>query len=228
MKVVFCTPTITEPYPDYIKSLEKTASKLEEHGWETQSVYEIGNPYISAARAIMLRKALDAKPDAIVFLDHDISWEPEDMGKLLHTDAEVVGGTYRFKKDEEEYMGAIISNGDGIPVTRNDGCIKVDRLPAGFLKVTPKAIDRFMEMYPELVYGPRYAQSVDLFNHGVIDRQWMGEDYAFSKRWCDKCGDLWCVPNLNINHHSIDQVYKGNLHIFLRRQPGGDLHEGDQ
>ena len=63
-------------------------------------VHEVGSPYISAARATMLRKALDAKADVIVFIDHDLSWRPGDLLKLIETTGDVVGGTYRFKQDE--------------------------------------------------------------------------------------------------------------------------------
>ena len=40
---------------------------------------------VSGARAAMLRKALDAKADVIVFIDHDVSWAPEDLVKLIKT-----------------------------------------------------------------------------------------------------------------------------------------------
>jgi hypothetical protein len=42
----------------------------------------------------------------------------------------------------------------------------------------------------------------NLFNHGAWNGIWYGEDYAFSRRWLEKCGDIWIVPNLKLNHHS--------------------------
>jgi hypothetical protein len=66
-----------------------------------------------------------------------------------------------------------------------------------------------------------YHLSVDLFNHGVHDRIWWGEDYSFARRWKEKCGDIWLMPDLSIDHHAKDKVYEGNLHQFLLRQPGG-------
>jgi hypothetical protein len=56
--------------------VEASVPVLEAAGWEVGFVDERGNPYISAARATMLRKALDAKCDVVVFLDDDLSWEP--------------------------------------------------------------------------------------------------------------------------------------------------------
>jgi hypothetical protein len=106
-------------------------------------------------------------------------------------------------------------------VRASDGAISAKLAPAGFLKLTKEAIDKFMLAYPELCYGEMYHLSVDLFNHGVQDRIWWGEDYSFCRRWKDKCGDIWLVPDLSVDHHAKDKVYKGNLHQFLLRQPGG-------
>jgi hypothetical protein len=222
-KVVFCVPTIKRPYQQCLDSLEASIPLIKSAGWDEGMVNEVGNPYISAARATMLRKALDAKADVIVFIDHDLSWRPADLLTLIETPGDVVGGTYRFKADEVSYMGTIHSTPAGTPVVRADGAIKARLLPAGFLKVTTAAVDRFMTAYPDLCYGEKYRMSVDLFNHGAHKGVWWGEDYAFCRRWEECGGDAWLVPNLQLDHHSADKSYPGNFHTYLRQQPGGDL-----
>ncbi len=194
---------------------------IEAAGWESGMVLEIGCPYISNARATMLRKALDAKADVIVFLDHDVSFDPQDLLRLIQTEGDVVAGTYRYKREPEEYMGALCGNEAGRPLLRDDGCIKATAVPAGFLKITKEAVDRFLVAYPHLAYGPRYAPFVDLFNHGAHKGIWYGEDYAFSRNWIDLGGELWVIPDMKLNHHSADKCFAGNLHQFLLRQPGG-------
>ena len=224
-RVVFCTPTITKPYPAFLDALEASQPLIEEAGYSSGFVLETGNPYISAARATMLRKALDDKADIVVFLDHDLSWEPRALLTLIEAPGDVVAGTYRFKKPDEEYMGSWLRDGDGRPYGQMHGevpMIRADRIPAGFLKVTKEAVDRFMGAYPELVYGPRYNPSVDLFNHGAIEGVWYGEDYAFSRRWVETGEPLWLLPELQIDHHGADgTVYPGCLHDYLQRLPGG-------
>jgi glycosyltransferase involved in cell wall biosynthesis len=221
-KVVFCTPTVTRPYAPYLKALEDSVPLVKAAGWEDQVVFEIGNPYISAARAKMTRKALDAGADVIVYLDHDLSWEPKDLVTLLETEGDVVAGTYRMKYEFEDYMGTVYSQPDGRPVVRpSDGAMQAKTVPAGFLKVTKEAIDIYMTNYPDLCYGPKYSLSVDLFNHGAHKGLWWGEDYAFARRWNEIGGQIWLVPNLCIDHHTSEQVFKGNFHEFMMRQPGG-------
>lgn len=220
-KVIFATPSLAGPTSPYIKALEDSIPLIQAAGWDEAYIQEIGNPYISAARAAMTRKALDAKADVIVYLDYDLSWCPQDLLTLIEAEGDVVAGTYRMKQDEVIYMGTLHSNLQGTPQVRADGAIKSKTVPAGFLKVTKEAIDRFMAAYPDLCYGPKYNLSIDLFNHGAHKGLWWGEDYAFSRNWCDAGGEIWTVPNLNINHHRGDKVYEGNLHEFLMRQPGG-------
>jgi glycosyltransferase involved in cell wall biosynthesis len=223
VKLVLCVPTIRRPYQQCLDSIEASVPLLDAAGIEHQMVNEVGNPYISAARATMLRKALDAKADTIVFIDHDLSWNPQDLLTLAQTEGDVVAGTYRFKSDDVSYMSTIHSTHDGYPIVREDGAIKAKLVPAGFLKVTDKAVDRFMTAYPELCYGEKYRQSVDLFNHGAHEGVWWGEDYAFCRRWEAIGGDIWLVPDLQLDHHNPDKSYPGNFHIYLRQQPGGDL-----
>jgi hypothetical protein len=221
VKVVFCVPSLQGPTAPFVEALERSLPLIKAVGWEEGAVEERGCPYISYARAAMLRKALDAKADVIVFLDYDLSWEAQDLLTLIETKGDVVAGTYRFKKDEEVYMGVWRTDGAARPVIRDDGCFLASRIPAGFMKITREGVDRFMTAYPELTFGVRYNPSVDLFNHGVIDGVWYGEDYAFSKRWVDCGGEIALIPNLNINHHSGSAEFAGNLHEFMMRQPGG-------
>lgn len=223
MKVILCVPTIRKPYQQLLDSVRAAVPLLDAAGIEHGMVSEVGNPYVSQARNVMLRKALDAKADAIVFLDHDISFPPEALLKLVQTDDPVVAGTYRFKQDEEKYMGTVFSGPDGTPAVRKDGCIKAEWVPAGFLKVTEGAVHQFMGAYPHLLYGKRYAPYVNLFNHGAHNGIWYGEDYAFSRNWGDCGGKIWLIPDIDITHHTPEKAYPGNFHNFMRRQPGGDL-----
>lgn len=226
-KVVFCFPTITKPYAPFLEALSESVPVLDEAGWDHYTVSEVGNPYISNARNTMLRKALDVEPDVIVFLDHDLSWRPNDLLKLIETDGDMIAGLYRFKKPEVEYMGQILPNAEGYPIVRDDGCIHAFCVPAGFLKITPNTVNRFMRSYPELTYGSAYRPHVDIFNHGAHKGVWYGEDYALSRNWRDCGGEIWVVPDLTLTHHTSDAYYVGNYHEFLLRQPGGSLENVD-
>ena len=228
MKVVFATPSLGGPTKPYIEALEASLPLIKEAGWDEGYAQEIGNPYISVARASMTRKAIDAGADVVIYIDYDLSWDPEDLLTLLKTEGDVVAGTYRFKEPEEKYMGSIFTDSEGLPIARPDGCLKAQGAPAGFLKVTKSALQRFASAYPELLFGDPLAPCVDLFNHGAYKGIWWGEDYAFCRRWIDCGGDLWVIPNLNIDHHQGENIFKGNYHEYLLRLPGGSHAETEK
>ena len=169
----------------------------------------------------MLRKALDAMATTIVFIDHDLSWDAQDLLTLIEAEGDVVSGNYRFKKDDVEFMGTLIPDIHGLPQVRADGGLKAHFIPAGFLKITRNAVSRFIAAYPELTYGDRCNPCVDLFNHGAHDGMWYGEDFAFSRRWRELGGEIVILPQLNLVHHSPDKAYGGTYHEYLMRQPGG-------
>ena len=172
----------------------------------------------------MLRKAMLWGADIFLFLDDDLSWQPDALVRLLATKGDVVGGTYRFKVDgPETYMGTVLADPDGRPTVRGDGAIGCLNLPAGFLKVTKRAVDRFMEAFPDLVIDKDHNgfRSPDLFNHGAYGGTWWGEDYAFCRRWKEIGGEIWMVPDLDIDHHAKDKSYPGNVHRYWLREPGG-------
>ena len=213
-KVAFCTPTWERPTDAYLAALEASVPVLDAAGWEHHAAFEVTNPYISAARASMLGKALAWGADVVVFIDDDVSWEPQDLLKLIETEGDVVAGNYRYKTDDEvRFMGKPFLGETGHPLVRDDGCISMLAVPAGFLKVTANGVDRFIEAYPHLrmnwVEGGRNA---DLFNHGVYNGVWFGEDFAFSRNWVDLGGTIWCVPDLNLVHNSRGYWDKNGYH----------------
>jgi hypothetical protein len=222
-KVILCVPTVSKPYQCTLDSIAASVPLLEAAGWDHGIVFCIGCPYISHARSKMLRQALDAGATDIVFIDHDLSWQPDALLRLLQVPDDVVAGTYRFKREPEEYMGAQLTHDNGVPVCRADGLIDMHSIPAGFLKITRAGVARFIKAFPELTYGDACAPFVDLFNHGAHNGVWYGEDYAFARRWREKCGHIWLVPNIQIDHHTATDSYPGNFSNYLRRMPGGDL-----
>lgn len=217
MKVVFVTPTRARPHKNFIKALEESVPVLDKAGIEHSVIFEIGNHYISHALSLLVSKALASSPDAVVILEDDMSWEPQSLVDLINCDKDVVAGVYRYKDEKVDYMGVIETTADGKPVVV-DGLIRAMCLPTGFMKITPAAVKKFAEAYPNLVYGEGI---VDLFNHGAHEGKWWGQDYAFCRNYRNKCGDVWLMPNLDIHHNSGDDVHKGNFHEYLLRQPGG-------
>lgn len=178
-------------------------------------MWEIGCPYISGARATALGKCLKWGATHVVFIDDDMSWEPDDLITLLQTEGDVVAGNYRYKThDEVRFMGIPLLGPNKRPMVREDGCVDMLAVPAGFLRVSRLAIAQFLVAYPELRLGDE--GNVDLFNHGAHNGIWYGEDFAFSRRWHEMGNAIWCPPRLNLVHNgSKGETYGGTYHDYL-------------
>lgn len=217
---MFCIPTLVKPYQCTLDSLAASLPQLDAAGWKHSMVSEVGSAYISCARSVMLKKALDAKATAIVFIDHDLSWAPADLLALIEEPGDCVSGNYRFKYDDVEFMGVPLPDLLG-NVQASGGGIKGYWIPAGFLKITRRAVNRFLAAYPELAYGEKCSPHIDLFNHGAHEGVWYGEDYSFSRRWRELGGEITILPELDLVHHTTEKSYGGTYHEYLMRQPGG-------
>ena len=218
-KVIFCMAVVGAPHPKTVESIEASVPLLEAAGWEHGIAQEFNNPYISFARAELIWKAFDNGADVAFMVDHDMEWEPEALMKVLNTEGDVVVGTYRYKKEEEEYMGFINLDHKNSPICREDGCVSAYGVPPGFMKITKAAVQRSMKANPELLYGDPLRPRMDLFQHGAKDWLWWGEDYSFSQRYVKAGGELWIVPNVNVNHYNMQtgECFKGNFHEYLMR-----------
>jgi hypothetical protein len=225
-KVVFAVPVYpTEPYKQTVAAFEAETPFLKKAGWAAEVIYQKGLPYISAARALLLHTALKKDATVIVFVDQDISWTPGSAVKLIETEGGVVAGTYRYKHDEEHYMGGLREVEDGVAAVREDGCLEALVMPAGFLKVTREAVNKMISAHPELCCGEESNPHFDMFSHGIMEgevgnprsKEWRGEDTAACIRWVRMGEKLWCRPDLEITHHSATKDYPGNLKRYLER-----------
>jgi len=229
-KVVICIPTIVKPFQQCLDALEASVPLLDAAGIDHYTAWSVGSPYISHARAQMVTKCLNACADIVVFIDHDMSWRPEDLLKLIETEGDFVSGAYRFKDDNEEsYMGALLPDIHGMPQVRADGCVKAHCTPAGFLKMTRYGISKLMLFYPELNYISNGTLTPDLFQHGVHKGVWLGEDYSLCRRWLEMGEEIWVIPDMNIDHYNSEgRCWPGNYHSYLLRQPGGSEWKGEE
>ena len=94
---------------------------------------------IQRARNDTIALALKNNFDDVIFIDSDISWEPEWISKLLNYPVDVVGGTYRRKTDQNESYVCKNTKNPAAVDTRT-GLMKVDGLGCGFVRLSRKAM----------------------------------------------------------------------------------------
>jgi acyl-CoA synthetase (AMP-forming)/AMP-acid ligase II len=85
-------------YVNYMKSLIATISRMKEVGVELHLEFCNNDSLVSRARNNLVAKAMtNPNMTHMLFIDNDITWDPDSILKLLVADKPLVGGIYPLK-----------------------------------------------------------------------------------------------------------------------------------
>lgn len=202
-------------------SLFEAARALDAAGIDTEFALLVGHCHVDDARNLLVAKFLDSAADELMFIDADMGWQPHELVAIAAADRDVVGASYRLKKDESEFPcqfrpGEIWSDEDGL--------IEVNALPTGFLKIHRRVFERLAER--SRVYRPdARAEPVREFFFRWIDptsQLRVSGDYHFCHRWRACGGAIYVNPEVNLLH-SGPKLWDGSLGSHLRVKAGLEL-----
>lgn len=154
----------------------------------------------------------------LVLIDDDVAWKSPDFFRLLSHPVDIVGATYRFKRDDKEGFplnwdhDQIEYDGENPRLrTTPTGLLKVLDLPTGFLRITRRCVEDMISAYGARSYWDTIAEAPAWalfdFDH-VFERDpspsrpggYRGEDYVFCRRYRDIGGSVYLDPELRIDH----------------------------
>lgn len=149
--------------------------------------------------------------DDVVWIDSDIEWNPEWILKLLNSDKDVIGGTYRKKTDEiEEY---VLKKVDKVDIV--NGLLEVDGLGFGFIKLSRKAMQMLWDAAIEYHSGGKTARNI--FECGLSeDRELIGEDIMVCKKIIASGLKIYLDVSMTCNHIG-DKKFVGNFSNWINR-----------
>jgi len=175
-KILVTVPTFETIFPDTFKCIwdAMKATKGYEIDFETVRGYSVDR-----ARNLCVHKAIEAGADWILFVDSDMTFEPDFLAKLLEWDEDVVMGYYDHReKDGGENGGRTnlcklgqISYMEQITVDEMDDAwgegydlVEVKGGGLGFCLMKVGIFQRFMYPWFDFVeYGDGQCLSEDLF-----------------------------------------------------------------
>lgn len=203
-----------KPYANTVDSLLAETMLGFGQGVHFLVMWEVGCSLIGVARNRLAQRFLDIpEADCLVFVDSDMSWTGGDLARLAKRPQDVIGGTYRAKRDDTLFHVR------GSP-EKIDDLYKVDGLPGGFLKINRSVFSQ-IEANPYTDENGRAMR--DYFPCGYHDGAVWGEDYNFCRLWRESGGEVWLDPSLKLRHHDGNHLYEGDFEAWL-----GSLSNGDQ
>ncbi len=174
----------------------------------------------------------------LLFIDADISYEPEQVLRFLQFNKEVCAGIYPLKRYnwdmlkkkmlagyenlESAGLSYVIELKEQYQMVNGFG--RVAQAGTGFLMIQRKVLEAMAQKYPELKYkvlGPQGEKDHFALFNCLIDEKgdYLSEDYSFCKRWTDMGGEIWADFQSRLNHMGPEN-FKGDVaQNFLMNAP---------
>jgi hypothetical protein len=165
----------------------------------------------------------ESKASHLLFVDSDISFNPDLCLRLLHFKKEVVGAAYAMRRLELNKLRDGVKAGKSFerawldahrfacskPLRQEGPLIEVQQIGLGFTLLARSVFEKMITQCDLRRYHNSQADShtttAPLF--GFFDRidlpdgQRLGEDYAFCERWRTIGGQVWVDATAEIKHH---------------------------
>ena len=220
MKILVATPCYGSMLSQYyFMSFFKTLAAFTDSGWQI-GTFTLGNESLIArgrntAAGYFLKNPRWQK---LFFIDADITWTPQDFGKIVTSSCYIIGGAVPLKKfpitlnfnpkkeDEHFFVGDNRSPESYRKMSEAHGGnnIQVKKLGTAFL-----CIDRFVletlkphvKAYRDTTTGPEPLDCWDFFGTGVDDDgDYLSEDWFFCRLAAEHGFQTHLHPDLIVKH----------------------------
>lgn len=228
-KVLIGTPTHdSKLFVQYVNSILRETMLGVMEGVVIEPIFYCGMSDIALARNHLLTTFANSDADELVFIDSDEGWEPGAVLRIISHPVDIVGGTVRVKKDEEEYRVRWLPEEElvGIKISETQAIVEVEGLGTGFLRISKRAALKLIEeykdtefMWPESEDGKCYA----LFRNGVLNGQYFTEDMYFCIKAREKGFKIYLDPDINFSHTGL-KTYSGSCGDWMKNRKNGNTN----
>lgn len=177
---------------------------------------------IQRVRNDYFRVAYQSGVDVLFFIDSDIGWNPSDFVKLVLSDKDMIGGTYRKKTDDEELYAfkALGENSENFAITPDEnGILEVNGLGCGFLKLSRNCVKTLFENETGFYINKDDGQNSDITKNICecttnANNHFVSEDIIMGFKWQQLGGKVYLDTNISLVHVG-NKAYTGNVQNWL-------------
>ena len=227
-KIFIATPAYSKQVnTDYVTSILNLISfrQSENFRFSVNLHFEPGICYVNLARNNCVNAFLKSGCDKMLFVDSDISFQPEAVIRLLKFDSEIVLTPYPIK--------GYLNNSNGLNFTLNfpdDKNIKVDKEgfceissgPTGFMMIDKSVFLKMQKSFPEKKFILKHLRenkeetlnNFNYFDTNISEEGFIGEDINFCNEWKKIGGKIYADTKTKLAHHG-GNAYIGNIDNFL-------------
>ena len=223
-KVCLATTAYENPDASYTFSIQKSREAIHRAGIPTAYMLLSGNCHVDDARNKIVQEFLLRDCTDLVFLDADVSWEPDALIELCMYDCDIVGGVYPYRRDNEQSKANMpVMMIPGIVEADGDGLVEVAGLPAGFMRIRRHVLETLAAKADDYWNsGDRRSKVPILFERTFDEGTRWGGDLAFCNKWRATGGKVHAAYEMYLGH-TAKSIVRDSLGAALRRQGGETL-----
>lgn len=224
---------------DYMRSMTGIAALSARFGINISIITTTNESLVHKARNSLTSQFMNGDFTHIMFIDADVSFNPDDVLKLILRDKDMVAGLYPLKKiswehlldykaetaDELKRAGLTYTYGkkddDGkyldsasLSLTGDsDGLVEADAVATGFLLIKRVVFEKMFVSTPDNWYVEPEIGPVHLYWDTSIDtetKQFIGEDWTFCSNWRALGGKIYVDPSIHLVHTGT-YAFEGKL-----------------
>ena len=190
-------------------SLMRLAQNVVEHGITIQISSICGCSVVTRARNMIAHEFLKSDCDSLLFIDADMTFEPESVLRLLAWNQKrpIVAGAYEARKEGKVYILSLEGDADNIEMD-GYGLVRARRVATGFMMIQKQVFQKLAEMHPEW----RHKDNVDpnetlysFFDFLCTPEGYIGEDFLFCDRAKEAGFSVWLDPTIKLGHMGIHE-----------------------
>ena len=226
-KVLLATTAYDNPDAAYTFSIHQSRQALSQAGIQSAYLLLAGNCHVDDARNIVCQEFLLSDCTELVFLDADVSWEPECLVKLCQYDCDIVGGVYPYRRESKKDMPVRMI--EGVFEPDENGLLQVEGLPAGFMRIKRHVIEHLEKHANKFWNIPDRRSEVPILFERYYHKgtRWSG-DLHFCNKWRAAAGKIFAAYEMRLGH-TAKTIITDSLGAALRRQRGVTLrHVADK
>lgn len=186
-----------------------------------------GDSLITRARTQVTAQFLDNKAAThLLFIDADITFQPQQVERMVDFDKDLVAGLYPAKKILWNKIAAKMEQGEpidqaglmytaenctGSELKTESGFATARYAATGFMLIKRSVFERMVAAYPETkfkylhdpIVTQKQSDNFYALYECMVDPatgRYLSEDYSFCRRWRDIGGEIWIDLESKLTH----------------------------
>jgi hypothetical protein len=218
----------------YVKSITDLFLKCNDLSWKIDLITLLNESLVTRARNTLVNGFLMSDFTHLLFIDADVSFNPQDVIEMVNADKPIIGGMYPQKRLDWFSIENAVKNNvpteklkrytstynfyseNQLPISGERILREVTHMGTGYMLIQREVFEKLSEKVPEyytgdgeIFFGKKEPEKTKEFFTTSIDETYgvlLSEDYDFCKKWIS-LGEKLYIAEWAYGFHSGTYVF---------------------